>query len=131
MTRRRWLCVAAALAGCGTRNTGPVLPETVAGSWRRTSLREIPAGSAPDPLPRGGVHRAETASYEGPGSLEATVYELTSSAAGLDAVQRWPPAPDTVFFYAERYFVVIRWKNADRTALRAFVREMEQRLGKK
>jgi len=37
--------------------------------------------------------------------------------------------PDTVFLNLGRYFVVIKWRQADRKALQDFVREMEQRLG--
>ena len=123
-----WL--ASGLFGCGDRSgpAGPVLPEVVADSWKRSDWRELPADSAPDPLPKKGVRRIVAASYGGPGALDVTAYELASPAGGLDAVQRWRPAPDTVFFYSGRYFVVVKWQQADRQALRAFVRELEARL---
>jgi hypothetical protein len=35
-----------------------------------------------------------------------------------------------VFFYRQKYFVVIKWQDADRKALKEFVTEIEQRLGK-
>ena len=56
------------------------------------------------------------------------MYELSSPGVGLDLVQRWRPSADTVFFYRGRYFVVVKWQQADRKALQEFVRELEKRL---
>ena len=56
------------------------------------------------------------------------VYQLTSSAAALDVVQRWRPAPDTVFFYSDRFFVLIQWQTADRKALQEFVGALEKKF---
>ena len=100
------------------------------GGWSRTSLREIPASDAPDPVPRTSIDAIEAASYEGPGKLEARAYQLDSPGVALDLVQRWRPSADTVFFYRDEYFVVIKWQEADRKALKNFVDELEKRLGK-
>lgn len=131
MTRRRWLWVAAAGAGC--RSTPPrpdLFPPVVAAVWRRTAVRELSPGDAPEPVPRTVINHLQTASYEGPGKLEARIYELESPAIALDMVQRWRPSADTVFFYRDQYFVVIKWQDADRKALSGFVAELEKRLGK-
>jgi len=131
MIRREWMWTAAALAwsaaACGRRPPLNAFPEAV-GVWRRTSVRDLPVSDAPDPVPRMSVHRLQTAVYEGPGKLEARAYELTASAVGLDLVQRWRPSADTVFFNPGRFFVVVKWQQADRQALRDFIREMEKRL---
>lgn len=130
MTRRTWLCAAAGLAGCGGKR-GPTVepfPETVAGVWQRKDRREVSVSEAPDPVPRTAVERLEIAQYQGPGKLEARAYELTSKEVGLDLAQRWRPSADTVFFWAGQYFVVVKWQEADRKALQAFTREVEQRL---
>ena len=92
-------------------------------------MRDPPSSEAPDPVPRTSISRLRIASYEGPGQIETRAYELTSSAIGLDLVQRWRPSADTVFFNPGRYFVLIKWQNADRKALQDFVREIEKRLG--
>ena len=102
----------------------------MAGVWRRTGLRELSPSDAPDPVSRTVIDRLQVADYEGPGKLEARVYELDSAAIALDLVQRWRPSADTVFFYRDKYFVVIKWQDADRKALTAFVTELEKRLGK-
>lgn len=130
MTRRSSIFAALVLAAC--RDSAPLFdpfPDTVAGVWRRTALRDLPVSEAPDPVPRTSVRRLRTAVYEGPGHLEARAYELSSFAVGLDLVQRWRPSADTVFFNPGRCFVVIKWQHADRQALQDFVREMEKRLG--
>ncbi len=132
MKRRNFVWMA--LLFCGCRQSSPplpIFPEMVAGIWRRTALREVPVSEAPDPISRTSVNRLQAATYEGPGKLEARAYELTSPAVALDLVQRWRPSADTVFFYRGRYFVVVKWDQAERTALSAFVKEMEQRLPEK
>ena len=137
MTRRMecWLALGLAWSGaCGACRPSPppaiLLPPTMAGVWRRTTLQNLGPSDAPDPLPRTLINHLQTAAYEGPGRLQARVYELESPAVALDLVQRWRPSADTVFFYRDQYFVVIKWQDADRRALQAFVRELEARLGK-
>jgi hypothetical protein len=116
-------------SACGRVEPMPDLfPQVVAGVWHRIAIRDMAASDSPDPIPRNSVDRIQTASYEGPGKLEARVYRLTSSTVGLDVAQRWHPTADTVFFNQGRYFVVVKWQDAERPALQAFVRELERRL---
>jgi hypothetical protein len=130
MTRRNWLWFAAALGACSEKDRMPVdlFPEMAASVWRRTALRDLPVSEAPDPVPRNAVERIETASYEGPGKIEARVYELTSTEVGLNLAQRWRPSSDTVFFNSRQFFVVVKWQEADRKSLQEFVRDLEKRL---
>jgi hypothetical protein len=133
MMRRKWMWLPLAFVPGACREKAPppeLLPETVANAWRRTSLREAPVSEAPDPVPRSSVNRLQTAEYEGPGKLDVRVYELTSSAVGLDMVQRWRPSSDTLFINPGRYLVVVKWQQADRQALSEFMREMDKRLAK-
>jgi hypothetical protein len=128
---RNWLWLAVVLCGCRAAAPLPDLfPPSVAGVWRRTALATPSLSSTPDPVPRTAVNRLQTATYEGPGKLEARAYELDSPAVALDLVQRWRPSADTVFFYRDRFFVVVKWDQAERKSLEAFVRELEARLGK-
>jgi hypothetical protein len=132
MTQRAWIGLASlvALAAACRENTAPLglLPEKMAGGWHRTSLRETPVDEAPDPVPRNAVSRLETAQYEGAGKLETRVYKLTSADVGVTLAERWRPSADTVFFSHGRYFVVIKWQQAERGALRDFVRDLEGRM---
>jgi len=125
------LVLLAALAACQKAAPLPpgLFPATAASVWKRTALAEVPVSEAPDPVPRTSVERLAVASYQGPGKIEARVYALTSPAVGVDLAQRWRPSADTVFFYRDRYFVVVKWQEADRKALEAFVRELEAGLG--
>jgi len=121
----------AALAACSSTAPLPsgIFPESAAGGWRRTAMHDLPVSEAPDPVPRTSVDRLAVAAYEGPGKLEARVYALSSPSVGLDLAQRWRPSADTVFFYRGRYFVVVKWQQAERQALEAFVRQLEEALG--
>ncbi|HKE22471.1 MAG TPA: hypothetical protein VKB88_08780 [Bryobacteraceae bacterium] len=123
--------LAAAFAACQKPAALPpgLFPETAAGGWRRTAVRDLPVSESPDPVPRTSVDRLAVATYEGPGKLEARVYALSSPEVGLDLAQRWRPSADTVFFYRGRYFVVVKWEQAERKALEAFVRQLEESLG--
>jgi hypothetical protein len=132
MTRRGLVASALVLAGCGRSGpTGDLLPETVGAQWRRASLADVPLTSLPQPLTASTVKRAQSARYEGPGKLEATLYVMSSSAAALDAVQRWRPEANTIFFYRDEFFVVVRYEPGDRQALNAFVRDLSAHLGPK
>jgi hypothetical protein len=129
--RRRWLLLTLAAAACRQAGMPPnLLPETVADVWHRTSLDNPAVSDAPDPVPRSAVNHFQTASYEGPGKVRVRVYDLESPAVALELVQRWRPSADTVFFQRGRYFVVLKWEDADRKALEALVAELEKRLGK-
>src|ERR1035441_6055446 len=124
------LLVCAIVLGACRRAPAPVpdfFPEVV-GAWHRTSAGELPPALEPDSVPRAAVERIRAASYEGPGKLDARRYRLRSPAVALDVVQRWKPAPGTVFFYSGRFFVLVRWQTADRQALREFVGALEKRL---
>jgi len=130
MPRFYWLLLAVLFGACGRQSALPpdLFPGTMAGVWRRTALQDLAASDSPDPVPRTSIERLRAASYEGPGKIEARVYELSSPAVALDLVQRWRPSADTVFFYSGPFFVVVKWREADRQALQAFVRELEKQL---
>ena len=130
--RRNWWILPLMLGGCGKEVELPpdIFPETAAGGWRRTQMRNMPVSDSPDPVPRNEVERLREASYEGPGQLLARVYQLQSSGVGALLAQRWRPSADTVFFNVGRYFVVVKWQAADRKALQEFLRELENRLGR-
>jgi hypothetical protein len=98
------------------------------GAWHRTSVTDLPPSAATGVLSATPVERIRTATYEGPGRLEARMYQLSTAAAAIDVVQHWKPAPDTVFFYSDRFFVVIQWQTADRKALHEFVGALEKKF---
>ncbi len=122
--------LAACLAGCSKPATIPpdLFAKEAAGGWHLTELRDLPPSDSPDPVPRSSVDRLLTASYEGPGKLDARVYALSAPAVALDLAQRWHPSADTVFFNRGPFFVVVKWQSADRQLLREFVADLEKRL---
>ena len=116
------------LCACGGKAPIPdVFAETMAGWHRVGGVSSVRDEASP-------VNNAEairSAIYEGTGKLEARIYALPTSAMALDVVQRWTPAADTVFFYSDRFFVVVRWEAADRKALQAFVSELEKKMSRR
>jgi hypothetical protein len=87
----------------------------------RKSLRTISP-------PQGNVVRAFEAVYEGAGKLTVTLYETKASGTAFEMTQHWRASPDTVFFDKGRYFVVVKWGQADRQSLRTFVRAFQNVL---
>jgi hypothetical protein len=129
--RRSWLWLFLAVSACReVPAPANLFPPIVASVWHRTGLTNPPVSESPDPVPRTAVQWLQVATYEGPGKLEARAYGLDSPAVALELEQRWRPSADTVFFYRGRDFVVVKWQEANRQALEAFVRELEARLGK-
>ena len=131
MSRLRLTALLALLAAAACSRKTPV-PDPFAASiagWSRTALRDLPASHPPDPVPATVIESIRAASYEGPGKLEARLYALATPAAALELAQRWAPRADTVFFYRDRFFVVIQWQTANRKALQSFVGEFQNRMG--
>ena len=120
------------LCGCGKQAELPpdLFPPAAAGGWRMIATSDLPASESPDPVPRNEIEKLRQAVYEGPGKLEARVYQLHSDGVSLDLAQRWRPSADTIFFNARQYFVVVKWQSADRKALQDFVRELQGKLSR-
>ncbi|MDQ6664771.1 MAG: hypothetical protein M3Z23_10295, partial [Acidobacteriota bacterium] len=87
----------------------PPLPDTISGGWHRASLQEAPLDSAPDMVRRAGLRKWWKARYDGPATVHLQIYELGSGPAGVDLVQKWRPAANTITFYTDRYFTVVDW----------------------
>jgi len=128
MSRRLWIAVIMLLAACTAKTQPPVFPATVAGAWQMKGSQSLPAASAPELIRKIGTRGWWSATYEGPGSATVEMYELTSSAGGLQMVQDSRPMADTVVWYTPRYFIVVRWRSSDRNAVGAFVRAIEKQF---
>ena len=123
MTRRYGIVLALALSACGqpARSAASLLPANLGGGWQRNSLRDIPP-------PRPGIIRAFEAGYQGAGKLTVDLYETKVSGTAFEMVQHWRASADTVCFDKGRYFVLVKWEQADRQALTAFVRGLQKEL---
>jgi hypothetical protein len=116
------------LAACARKALVPDFPPTVAGGWHLKSTQSLPAATAPEFQRKIGTRGWWKALYEGPGSATVDLYELTSSAGGLEMVQKWRAAADTVVWYTPHYFVVVRWHGADRPMVSALIRALEKQF---
>jgi len=123
MPRRHWILLALILTACSAspRNAASLLPASVGGIWQRKALRDVPP-------PKPTILRAFEADYEGAGKLTVDLYETKVSGTAFEMTQHWKALPDTVFFDKGRYFVVVKWQQADRQALTAFVRALQKGL---
>lgn len=116
------------LTACPAKTQPPVFPATVAGAWQLRASQSFPAAAAPELIRKIGTRGWWSATYEGPGSATVELYELTSSAGGLQMVQDWRPVADTVVWYTPRYLVTVKWSNSDRNAVGAFVRAIQKQF---
>ena len=120
------IVIAATLCACSRPAPMPdVFAAEIAG-WHRTGVQDVPVSQPPDAIPVKLIQQIRTATYEGPGKLEARAYALTSSAVALDLVQRWEARPDTVFFYVDRFLVVVHWQTAEKKAMQPFLFALEK-----
>ncbi len=81
------------------------------------------------PPPKDTIARVFEADYTGAGDLTVDLYEAKVSGTAFEMTQHWRSSPDSVFFDKGKYFVVVKWKQADRAALSAFVRALQKSLG--
>jgi len=125
---RLWIVVIMLLAACTAKTQPPAFSPTIAGAWQLKGSQSFPAASAPELIRKIGTRGWWSATYEGPGSATVELYELTSSAGGLQMVQEWRPVADTVVWYTPRYFVAVKRRNSDRSAVSAFVRAIEMQF---
>jgi hypothetical protein len=144
MSRRWWILAALALGACGEKAELPrdLFPQNVAGVWNLVEVRDLGSSETPDPVPRNSIERIRAATYIAPGNdppfvpgakangeIQVRVYLLSSPDVGAALGTRWRPSADTVFFNHGPYFVVVKWQAAERTAVQAFVAELQKRLG--
>ncbi len=124
-------CLSILLTSCGSAPgpAAPLFPQQ-AGGWKLRQSGDLPSSAVPEPIGRLGVRRAGTAEYEGAGTLQVETYEMTSSAAALEAEQTWRLAAGTVAFHRDSYFTVIHWEKAARDSVPEFVREMRKTPGR-
>jgi hypothetical protein len=115
-------------AACAQKTPPPVFPPSLAGGWQFKDSQNFPAASAPELIRKIGTRGWWRASYQGPGSATVELYELTSSAGGLEMVQEWRPAADTVFWYTPRYFIVVKWSGSERAAVSELVHALEKQF---
>jgi hypothetical protein len=115
------------LAGCVRKTPAPDFPATVAGGWHLKTTQSLPADTAPEFERQIGTRGWWKATYEGPGAATVEVYELTSSAGGLEMVQKWRAVADTVVWYTPQYFVVVKWRG-DRAMVSALIRAFEKQF---
>jgi len=128
MKRRLWFAVVILLAACTAKTQPPVFPPIVAGAWQLKGSQNFPASSAPELIRKIGTRGWWSAAYEGPGSATVELYELTSPPCGLQMVQEWRPVADTVVWYTPQYFIVVKWRNSERSAVSAFIRAMQKQF---
>ena len=128
MERRLWIAVVMLLTACTAKTQPPVFPASAASGWQLKGSQSFPAVSAPELVRKIGTRGWWRATYEGPGSATVELFELTSSAGGLQMVQESRPVADTVVWYTPRYFIVVKWRSSDRNAVGAFVRAIEKQF---
>ena len=98
--------------GCSNAEKPFALPETVPGDWHLKEKKQEGAKTL--------------AVYEGHGTVHVEVEDTKVPAVAFEKAQRTRPQPDTVFFDKGRYFVTIRWEQADRDALKQLVRTLQK-----
>ncbi len=130
MTRRLFVLAGAIWTGCKSRRTSPdvLLPPSIEGGWRRTSIVTAGVENAPELLRRLGLEQVYNAAYDGPAPAAVTVYVMAAQTSAFEAAQKWRPEADSVFFYQEQYFVRVGWKKAERAAISKLVRGLENHL---
>jgi hypothetical protein len=130
MTRREWLILFVSAAGCRRPAPPPedLLPTALRGGWERVEAVALPAEAAPELVRELGLRRAIRAVYRSRAELQVHVYEMTTTAAAFELLQKWRPAENTVYFHYLEYFVVTESDEVDREGLLEFSGFLEHAL---
>ena len=128
MERRLWIAFALLLSACTQKAPPPTFSPTMAGAWRLKESKGFASATAPEFIRKIGTRGWWSATYEGPGSATVELYDLTSSAGGLQMVQEWRPVANAVVWYTPRYFVVVKWQSVDRTSIGLLVRALQKQF---
>jgi hypothetical protein len=127
--KRRWcLLLMIVPVSCGSASRPLVLPQALANVWTLRTSRSEPAATAPEMVRAIGTRGWTAATYGGPGKADVTIYELTSAPGGLEMVQKWRPQANTVVFYTDRYFAVVKYEAADRAPVTALITALQKLL---
>lgn len=86
-----------------------LVPAVVDGVWKRTASE--PETNIPELVKKLGCRKATRHTYEGPRKLTVTVFEMTTSAGALEALQKWPVVQRTVPFLKRDLFVLVTGAN--------------------
>jgi hypothetical protein len=109
--RRRDFFPLILLTGCAAERplSVDVLPVTLDGGWRRGDARTGGLEGAPEPVRALGAGGTVEASYSvaGGNPVRVRLYRMPAQASAFEAAQKMRPAPGLVFFYRERYFVLV------------------------
>ena len=128
MRRHCVFSLALLFAACAQSPAAPSFPSSLAGMWKLKGVRKFEPAAAPELVRRIGTRAWWSAAYEGPGEVTVEAYALFGPPGGLEMAQEWRPVADAVVWYTPRYFVIVRWKNAEPPAVKAIVRELENQL---
>ena len=128
MKRRWYSLLTIALVSCASAPRPLVLPQTLASVWTLQSSHEEPAATAPEIVRAIGTRGWTAATYQGPGTVNLAIYRLTSEPGGLEMVQKWRAQANTVVFYTDRYFVVVKYEAADRAPVTALITTLQKFL---
>jgi hypothetical protein len=127
--KRRWcVLLTICLTACGSAPRPLELPQTLANVWTLQSSRAEPAATAPEMVQAIGTRGWTAATYQGPGKVDLAIYRLTSEPGGLEMVQKWRPQANTVVFYTDRYFAVVKYDAPDRMPVNALITALQKVL---
>ncbi len=129
MRRREllWISLAGAACGRSARPLAGMFPREV-GRWRLARLTAVPLGNVPDDIRRLGAREAARATYDGPDTLELTLYDMTNRKSSYAALRLAREKTGSAPFYHDQYFGVAQSSSADGHALAAFAEAFEKQL---
>ena len=120
----------ALLVSCGSRPAAQPLtaPAELPGGWRLEGSADLPSAEAPQLVRSLSLKRALRARYQGPASLTVTFFEMTTAPAAFELVQKWRPAPGTLFLHHKAWFLLIESPGSSNAALSQVATALEAHL---
>jgi hypothetical protein len=127
--QRCWLPIAAlTFLSCGSSLSPPVYPSDVAGGYRLHRENIVAGDQLHKGVPAAGLLRAVQLVYDASNPIQLTVYETTSSAVALEAIQTWRAQTGAYAVQIGRLFVIAQSEKPDPAGMRAFLADFEKQL---
>ncbi|MCU0246769.1 MAG: hypothetical protein MUC42_09345 [Bryobacter sp.] len=116
------------LAGCAATPPAFAPPASLDGGWTLKEAVTLAAEAIDAHYKQFGAKAAHRLRYEGPATVEVTVYEASSNTGAFELMQNWRPREKHSAAYKGRFFYEVSSTRGEQAVLNEFLKSFEKKL---